>query len=286
VCTSSHYIDLLVQLHAGQFSELAYSTVPLQFVFSHLPELIQPEFPLEGYDALLGSLLVSDFFGSLARLHAYVAYKPSKKQLFLAISGTVTMHQALHDLRAFRRAYPSGKGTIHSGFWDFYQGIKIPAAAGIEQGLNDNDVEELVITGHSMGGAISYLLMLDILSSTMPIPSNVKLKIVVFGAPRLGDLAFVEYWREQVRGHRERYGQSSLEEYSVKGYNDGMYCFLIPFYGCQNEMANLLQVYLPYHPLLLDIGTVRNCRGTSAEDCCSRCPPQSLSMRCLTCTWI
>lgn len=112
------------------------------------------------------------------------------QQIIVSICGTASAQQAIHDLRAIRRTHPGvcdNTATVHAGFWDLYQGMKSDLIEGIEAALridpaddeiqSDEDatngpdtgnsedvVRELVITGHSMGGAIAHLLCIDLLS--------------------------------------------------------------------------------------------------------------------------
>lgn len=214
--------SLVLCLVLGQFAELAYSTVPVGFVFENLPRLVQPDFPLEGYEALQGSILVSEFFGDIARVHVYVAYRPQPKQLIIAISGTATFQQALQDLKAVKHNLSSGYGAAHSGFCEIYKGIKSRTLDGMQKGLGEHDVEEVVITGHSMGGAVAYFLMLDLLAGHITPAYTTKLKLVVFGSPRPGDTKLAKSWQELLKSYRNKNGEDSVTEYSVKGYNDGL----------------------------------------------------------------
>ncbi|KAE9392584.1 alpha/beta-hydrolase [Gymnopus androsaceus JB14] len=206
----------------GQFTELAYTNaVPVDFLFKNLTILMKPDFPLESYDALHGSVLVSEFFGKVAHLHGYVAYRCEKKQLIVAVSGTSTAVQAIQDLRTLWHRHKSGKGLVHSGFWKLYKGIRPFIYEGIRKGLKE-DVGELVITGHSMGGAVSYLLLLDLLVSNDIIPANLPIKLVVFGAPRPGDTKLSKFYQELVAEYRKKNGNAAFSEYFVKAYNDGV----------------------------------------------------------------
>jgi len=115
-----------------------------------------------------------------------------RQQIIVSICGTSSLQQAIQDLRAIRRPYPGvhGAATVHTGFWDLYQGMKSDLMEGIDQGLrlspfqdkeaeclkNTNDcsiLRELIVTGHSMGGVIAHLLCLDLLSSTLDFPETV-----------------------------------------------------------------------------------------------------------------
>ncbi|KAJ7668009.1 Alpha/Beta hydrolase protein [Mycena rosella] len=207
----------------GQFAEVAYSAIPTQFIFENLAVLLEPSFPLEGYDSLRDALLVSSFIGNTATLPGYVAYRSQTKQLIVAFSGTATAMQAFYDVRALKHRHPSHRGQVHSGFWRLYKGIKSFALEGIRKGLAEHDVSEFVITGHSMGAAVSQLLLLDILRDENLISTgSIPLKLVVFGAPRSGTKNLVKYWKELLDARRTKYGDESISEYSVKTYNDGV----------------------------------------------------------------
>ncbi|KAG9221889.1 hypothetical protein CCMSSC00406_0005714 [Pleurotus cornucopiae] len=216
--------ELHVELsELGQFAEIVYSAVPVEVIFSMLDRLVQPLFPLEGYSAVANSKLLSAFKGKVANLPGYVAYRPETKQLILAFSGTSSFMHALHDLRTLTHRHKSGRGAVHSGFWGLYKGIKASAIEAVRKALESEDVDEIVVTGHSMGGAVSCLLMLDILrDDTVFDRPTVPLKLVTFGPPRCGDSKMGEYWRELTALRHSKYGENSFKEYLVKGYNDGV----------------------------------------------------------------
>ncbi|KAK7047280.1 hypothetical protein VNI00_006511 [Paramarasmius palmivorus] len=222
VLTSSDVAPVNIQselAEIGQFTELAYSTVPISFILENLASLTVVDFPVEGYDALSESVLISDFRGKAADLHGFVVYRQHTKQLVVSISGTSTALQGLYDVWTSKHTHPSKKGKVHSGFWALYKGIRKFLFDGIRNGAKEHQVDELVVTGHSMGGAMSYLLMLDLLRLNDVVSPEMPLKLVVFGAPRVGDVQLAQYWAELVQD-RKRNGP--FREYSVKAYNDGL----------------------------------------------------------------
>ncbi|KAJ7741931.1 Alpha/Beta hydrolase protein [Mycena maculata] len=207
----------------GQFAEVAYSTISTEFIFENLTLLLEPSFPLEGYESFRDAKLVSSFIGKVAQLPGYVAYRSHTKQLIVAFSGTVTAMQAFYDVRALKHRHPSHRGRVHHGFWKLYKGIKAFALDGVRKGLAEHEVTEFVITGHSMGATVSQLFLLDILRDENLVSiGSIPLKLVVFGAPRSGTKSLVKYWRELLVEHRTKYGKESVCEYSVKTYNDGV----------------------------------------------------------------
>lgn len=205
---------------AGQFAELTYSAVPVEFLLQNFATLSQPGFPLNDFRALRDVILVDSVHGSCADLPVHIIYRPSTAQLIVAISGTTSVKHILLDLRALKTRHPSGQGAVHSGFWALFRGIQSPVLAGIRRGMAEHSPRELVLTGHSMGGSVACLLLTELLAhENQLLPAHVQ--IAVFGCPRVGDAKFVKYYRSLVALFRERRGTEMLKEYSIKAYNDG-----------------------------------------------------------------
>ncbi|GLB38753.1 putative alpha beta-hydrolase [Lyophyllum shimeji] len=207
----------------GQFAEVAHGSMDPEFVWKYMMQLSAPGYPLHGYSALLGSELLFSLHGSVADLQGYVAYRPEQKQLVVAFSGTSSAAQAWRDFDARLVPHPCGGGRlVHSGFWNLFSGVRIDALSAMRKAWDEYDVQEVVFTGHSMGGVMGYLLAFDILeerasSSQLENVTSAprQIKVVAFGSPRIGNSAFVQRWRELV----QHFG---VVEYSVRTYNDGV----------------------------------------------------------------
>lgn len=143
----------LVAQTLGQFAEMVYTPIPIGQLLTMLPKLIRPEYPLAGYDALLGAELIRSFEGTVADLPVHVYYRTAQKQIVLAIAGTTTATHAAYDVAALKTKHPSGGGYVHLGFWSIYEGLSNLAVESLQQGLRGHEghVEEVIITGHSMG---------------------------------------------------------------------------------------------------------------------------------------
>lgn len=201
----------------GQFAETAYSVVPIQLLLENFSTLSRPRFPLEHHDFLKDAVLVNSFCGSFADLPVHVMFRPSKGQLVVSISGTSPMKHVLHDLRVMKSPHPSGHGSVHTGFWAFYQGIRSQVLGTIREGIAKHSPSEITLTGHSMGGSVVYLLCIDLLADQSPLLSDKRLKIVVFGCPRPGDVKLAAYFRSLVAAFQNNEGSKN----TLKGYNDG-----------------------------------------------------------------
>ena len=225
---------------------MAYTTLPLETILLHLDTLQQPRYPLESYHALEETTLIHSFRGTCANLPVYVAFRTHQRQLVVGTAGTTCFKQALQDLRVIRIRHPSKRGYVHAGFWDLYQGVRDQALQAIEKGLSGHEVSEVVLTGHSMGGSVSYLLCLDLLSGDLLPRHKPKLKVVTFGAPRTGEADLVKYFRDLVDSYRQTHGPDAFTELAVKGYNDGQsHIYTFPFQALIDSIAWPSHVLFP-----------------------------------------
>ncbi|EJD03946.1 alpha/beta-hydrolase [Fomitiporia mediterranea MF3/22] len=245
VLTSADLVSNDVQqeiANIGQYAELVHGLIDPAFVWRNLNRLIQPTYPLEEYDALEGSTLICVFRGEVAKLQGYIVHRPSSRQLIVAFSGTSSPLQALHDVDARMVPYPGGHHNspqttkaeckVHAGFWRMFQGLKQTALAHLTDALTSLDVKELVLTGHSLGAVQTYLFTMELLKISLKppdtedvrLPPGLIFKLVTFGSPRIGNEALSLLYRKLVSEYRSIHGEDSFQEYSVKGYNDGVPC--------------------------------------------------------------
>ena len=104
-----------------------------------------------------------------------------------------------------------------------FEGARAQTLEVMEKSMKEHEVTELVLTGHSLGGAIASLLALDLLTSddAAHLLTGVKMTVVGFGSPRAGNTKLVTAWRDAVRARQEKEGERFVREYLVKAYNDG-----------------------------------------------------------------
>lgn len=212
--------------------------------------------------------LVSVFHGEKGPLQGYCALRMTPKtpaydaganpvkirpQLILAFSGTSNLRLAMYDMQTSRTAYRTEfeprdrEWLVHTGFQTVYQGIRREAFWAVNQALDvlkqDNITAfDVVITAHSLGTAVSYLTLLDILRadpykhpSVPKIPDSSNITMALFGAPRVGNKPFVEYFRKLVEARRVRTGRKeAVTEWSVIGHLDGVPALPPTYFGYEH----------------------------------------------------
>jgi pimeloyl-ACP methyl ester carboxylesterase len=82
---------------------------------------------------------------------------------------------------AFRR----GKGKVHRGFYEAYKALKDFVQDYLDQ---FHAGQKIIISGHSLGGAIALLLAEALRNAT---DNNYDVLLYTYGAPRTGDATFV-----------------------------------------------------------------------------------------------
>lgn len=241
---------------AGQFAEIAIGKLNLDFIWSNLGVLLQKGYPCEGYRALRGSVLVRAFRGKVASLQGYIVYRPKQRQALAAFSGTCTRLQSMNDLDARKVRYPFGatnttadkkavkgggkvgqtqklKPTVHAGFWRMYEGLRRDAFKTLSTCFETNDVQEILVTGHSLGAVQMYFFgmeLLEVMLGYIPDTYNLKvkarpgirIKLLGFGCPRVGNRDLSCLFEELVLKYRNTYGKDDLIEHCVRNYCDGM----------------------------------------------------------------
>lgn len=226
----------------GQFAEVAYAMADPEIIWNNLDLLCQPNYPFEQYDVLSEARILCTLRGRFTNVCGILAYRESRKQLIVAFSGTRNYLQALIDTNAIAISYPGyakfkgrsrwKKPRVHAGFWRLYRGLRRKVISEFAIQLSALEVDEVVVTGHSLGGAMSQYFVMDILDNetcskylddeTLEIPKHVIIKLAIFGAPRVGNETFAELYRSYVKTLKTDRGEDKYVEYCVKAYNDGM----------------------------------------------------------------
>lgn len=168
-----------------------------------------------------------------------------RPQIVLAFSGTSNARLALYDIMAAPVAYKSAinhpsksSWRVHDGFQRVYRGIKSPAFKSLRDAITamrakTSEPWDLVITAHSLGAAVGYLTLLDLLhcardpdnlDSEVPIlPNETNITICVFGSPRVANTFLVGHFRQLIKEWREERGRAeALTEWSIIGHRDGV----------------------------------------------------------------
>ncbi|KAB2599906.1 hypothetical protein D8674_010177 [Pyrus ussuriensis x Pyrus communis] len=140
----------------------------------------------------------------------------ARKRLVIAFRGTE--QSRWKDLRTDLMVAPTGLNPeriggdfkqevqVHSGFLRAYDSVRIRIVSLMKLAIGyfDDIAEPLdkwhvYITGHSLGGALSTLLALELSSSQLAKRGLISVTMYNFGSPRVGNKVFAEIYNEKVK---------------------------------------------------------------------------------------
>jgi hypothetical protein len=139
------------------------------------------------------------FYGYLA------ASTANPGDVVIAIRGTEDSIEWILDFAAIP-VHMSGIGFVALGFLSIFNSFTFIDAAGTSSGLIDtiqkvaqaNAVQNLIVTGHSLGAALSSLTAAQIVT-TNPAGAGPNVTSVTFASPRVGLLDFASHFNNTVK---------------------------------------------------------------------------------------
>lgn len=99
------------------------------------------------------------------------------------------------DLKFIRQVYPyqesnNRKVKVHYGFIEAYKSVREEVLDAVKK----SNMDKIICTGHSLGGALASLCALDVQYNT---PKNVR--CFTYGSPKVGNAAFAESYNRRVK---------------------------------------------------------------------------------------
>lgn len=139
--------------------------------------------------------LLSDSCGYIALSH-----EPAERRIIVAFRGTYSLTNTIADLSTWPQEYvpyPGDSGnanvtrcdncSVHMGFYESWENTRDVIGLNVKLLVEDHPDYQLVLVGHSLGGAVAALAGLEFHTlGYNPI-------ITTFGEPKLGNQAFADY---------------------------------------------------------------------------------------------
>lgn len=129
----------------------------------------------------------------------YLAYNEAKNTIFLVFRGTMdtsAMNWVAQNFNFPKTEYPSNEChqcKVHRGFYQAYKNLGVSEMMKDLKDLKSKYPEaKLVVSGHSLGGAMAYFGFLDACDKV----GKVDL-LITYGAPRVGDSEFANYFKNK-----------------------------------------------------------------------------------------
>ncbi len=109
--------------------------------------------------------------------------------VIVSFRGSSNIQNWLLNLGTTRTSYPACTGcSVHSGFLSGYNSISATVKTNVNGLLAKYRNARLMVTGHSLGGALAILAAADLKNL-----HNVD-QVYTFGQPRIGNTAFAQWY--------------------------------------------------------------------------------------------
>lgn len=179
----------------GNFASIKFSAAPttqVTFVEAAVPELAKTEMPKSPETDTQAAIL----------------HEPDLNQVFLVFRGSESRVDWFNNAQFRQKTYPYGDDSstdvrFHRGFMAAYFAVR----DRLQDVIKQYPTAALVVTGHSLGGALATIGSLD-LQYNITQHSKQPLSVYTFGAPRVGNAALVESFSQRVpNSYRFAYGR-------------------------------------------------------------------------------
>lgn len=131
-----------------------------------------------------GFIMEAILYDTKTDIEGYIGYLPSSKSIYTVIRGTSSILNIIDDIE-FRKipyiTYPECNCNVHHGFYNSALSIRNKTIEVIRILKKYYPKYSVIMTGHSLGGAVAQLLGMEIEKE------GIKVEIYNFGQPRIGD---------------------------------------------------------------------------------------------------
>lgn len=121
---------------------------------------------------------------------AIVGVDLRNRRIILAFQGTIKPSQILEDIDVFPISKYCPGCKVVKGFYDAFERISVRVAAAVHSASKNNSIQEICITGHSLGAAMTAHAAIK-LKQDQP---SYRIIAYTFGQPRIGTKEFASWF--------------------------------------------------------------------------------------------
>ena len=116
-----------------------------------------------------------------------------KTIIVIAISGTHGFRDIVTDLNVFKKKFEDTDAKVHGGFYTQFLGLKPMIEKRVKLILKNTTVDEILITGHSLGGAVAAMFGAYLEAKF----EDQDFRVITFGCPKPGNSDFMKLFQKR-----------------------------------------------------------------------------------------
>ena len=177
-----------------------------------------------------------------------IAY--NKNKINIAFRGTHNKNNLISNLYASQESFINNSIKVHSGYLKTYLSFRDKIIILINNIIKYNNIDILIISGHSLGGCIASLCSVDLVNYYK---NKYDIRCYTFGSPKIGNNNFVIYYNSKVK-------------YSFRFVNNyDIFCLYppLPIYKHVGKVIKLSNInnnfnFIKYHHMDVYIKNIQN----------------------------
>lgn len=119
-------------------------------------------------------------------------YIPERDSLFLAYRGSTNIQNWIDNVQVRQESpYQDTEIGVEHGMYSLYASLRDNITVMLNHMVTKYNTKRLVVTGHSLGGALGTLTVFDMMYTNSPFMVT---DLITFGAPRVGNERFTQYF--------------------------------------------------------------------------------------------
>ena len=123
----------------------------------------------------------------------FIAYSSVLDAIVVSFRGSNNLADWITNLAFAKTSYSCSRCKVHSGFNGAYEDLKNQVRSLVSAYRSSYPSAKLIMTGHSLGGAIASLAALDLTLNLEQVDA-----VYTFGSPRVGNYRFAMYYNSKV----------------------------------------------------------------------------------------
>jgi len=137
-----------------------------------------------------GFIVKNILYDKITDLQGYIGILPSTQTIYVTFRGSSSLLNWIDNLKIKKipyDSYPECNCSVHKGFYSTTINLKSETIKNVNLLKTKYNYNNVIITGHSLGAAISQLMMMELRLN------NIYSTVYNYGQPRIGDINYANF---------------------------------------------------------------------------------------------